>query len=73
MHLEIATLLELAIWKFMIENYEEEKCFLRMRETFLRWLDIKPKKKAKIDRFARSELRFVPGYDVIIRNVMSYL
>lgn len=70
---EVATLLELAIWKWRIEYYEEERYFLRMRSTLLTWIDYQPKKRAKIDRFARSELRYLPGSEVIISNVMSYL
>jgi hypothetical protein len=58
---EVATLLELALWKVKLE--EEENC---LHEAVA--------ERLKIDgRSARNELRITSGANIVIKNVLPFL
>ena len=65
---EVATLLELALWKAKLDGFkvEGDKGFVDGEK--------KAAKKAKIDdEGARKEARITSGADIIIKNVLPYL
>jgi hypothetical protein len=62
---EATTLLELALWKAMLDNNENEN---------VDYVETTKAKKAKIDvKSARQELRITSGASIVIKNVLPFL
>ncbi len=64
--MDVATLLELALWKAKLDDFkvEDDKCSAEENTA----------RKAKIDvGEARKEARITSGADIIIKNVLPYL
>jgi hypothetical protein len=62
---EATTLLELALWKAMLDNNENED---------VDYVETTMAKKAKLDvKSARQELRITSGASMVIKNVLPFL
>ena len=72
---EAMTLLELAVWKAKLDDYQEDKSIVAMRRLLLSWLGKQPpSKKPRIDVITKAEQRIIStGASIVVKNVLPFL
>ena len=71
---EAMALLELAVWKAKLDDYQEDKSIVAMRRLLLSWLGKQPpSKKTRIDVITKAEQRIISGAIIVVKNVLPFL